>query len=582
MNIDAQFGGGGPSLHNTGTMNLNINGDVGTSIFNDAGTLNLNGGSVSIIQNNDLVQVNQSSLVAGIFENFATVDMLADLAFNFGIFNNNGSSVLNVSGNRQIFGANLTNLGTINFTITNNTTYDSLIVDSDIDISDSVVQIDSSFSGPAGSSYDWDILTSNTNLITNGGTIINIPTSTAFEIWSENIINNTILRLSYINNSTPIPTPSLIPEPGVDAAIADVLAVMKANITNSGQAELIAAVDTVTTQDLYNYLLNNMQPNTNNSSSSTTLAMQNIGFGKVETRIASNGSSKKQTAGISTGDITHNTAMWLSGLGSLAKQQAHDDNQGYRAKVLGGMLGIDRKTNNDDIYGIAFGISNANVYGISNSTFNTRILAYNLMLYGANNFKRDLFAEWIASGVINKNYGTRVFGVNGIDLSTNASYHGALGGVRINFGKKFEFDEIFNISQVNRIQYVLVHQPSYNEGGSVAALHVATKENQSILTLGTGFRIDTANNNSWESGNRELRAMVTYDAISPDQATTANFVVGSNSFIMTSSPARWALKLGADYGVALYKKLILQLSYDYEARSGYYDNFGEVKLRYIF
>jgi uncharacterized protein with beta-barrel porin domain len=581
MNVDADFGGGGPSLHNTGTLNLNSGGSVQTTIFNDAGTTFCNGGSSGGLQNFDTVQINQPlTFTNNDLQNYAILNMNNNVVDSFIV--NNGGGTINVSGNRSIVNGGLTSIGIMNFTITNSTTNDSLTTDLDIDISDSTVEITSSFSGPAGSSYDWDILTSNTTLITNGGTLINIPTSTAFEIWSQDIISNAILRVSYINNNTPAPPPSVTPEPGIDAEIAAVLAAMKANITNSGQAELIAAVDGVTTQSLYNYLLSNLQPSTNNSASNTTLAMQNIGFSKIEARVASTGKQKKQTVGIASGDITKNTAVWLAGLGSLSKQNPHNENQGYRARVLGGMLGFDSRTRREDVYGIAFGVSNANVYGIENSTFTTRILAYNLMIYGANNFKNNFFAEWLASGVTTKNSGVRVFGVNGIDLSTNASYRSALGGIRVNFGKEFKFDEIFNLSQVNRIQYVLVHQPDYNEGGSVAALHVATKENQSILTLGTGFRFDMIKNDSWSNGNRELRAMVTYDAISPDQATTANFIVGSNSFIMTSSPARWALQLGADYGFMLYKKLNLQLSYDFEVRSNYYDNFGEVKLRYVF
>lgn len=600
MNVKALLGGGGPSVHNqdpSAVLSVNSGGTIETTVFNDDGILNLNGGAVGGIQNFATVEIIAPSFItnAGFSNSSGTVHMNSDLDLASNTFTNN--NVVNVSGANQITNGNLISDGILNFTITNATVNDSLSVDGDIDISGGTVAITSGFSGAGGSSFNWDILSSATNLITDGGTVINIPADTAFEQWSSQIIANTILRLFYINSAA-----SVTPLPGVATEIADVLATMQANVTNAGQTELLAAVNSVTTQDLYNYLLSNLEPDTNNSSSSVTLAMQNIGFDKIESRVAGTGhktrlqgnrkkrnhskkSARKRatnSSGIASGDLTPNTAMWLSGFGSLSKQHAKGDNQGYRAKILGGMLGIDTRAKNDDVYGIALGISNANVYGLENTTFNTRILGYNLMLYGANNLKRNFFAEWIVSGVINKNHGVRVFGVNGIDLSTSSSYHGALAGARFTLGKNFRLNNIFNLSQVNSIQYVLVHQPSYNEGGSVAALHVSTKENQSILTLGTGFRLGVFNYAPWREGNRELHAMVTYDVISPQQATTANFVVGSDSFIMTSSAVRLALKLGADYSFMLAKKLSLQFSYDYEVRSGYYDNFGEVKLRYVF
>lgn len=246
------------------------------------------------------------------------------------------------------------------------------------------------------------------------------------------------------------------------------------------------------------------------------------------------------------------------------------------------MLGFDTRTVNNNVYGIAFGVSNANLYALVNTTNKTRILGYNLMLYGANNFKNNWFAEWIASGVINKNYGIRVFGINGTDLSTQASYRGALGGARMSVGQRVQLNSIFDLSQVFTMQYVLVHQSSYDETGSVAALHVSTRNNSSIFTVGTGFRLGIFNDLPWLMGSRELRAMFTYDAITPQQTTTATFIVGSNNFDMTSSPERFAVRLGADCGFELSQHFNIQLSYDYELRSGYYNNFGEVKLRYVF
>ena len=124
---------------------------------------------------------------------------------------------------------------------------DSLIFSTDF--------LTSSFTGSPGSDYQWDIINA-TDLIYDGGTIVDIPASTANETWSYDFINDNILRLFLVNNA---PSPSsFTPLPGVDTQIANVLSVMQANVTNSGQQALLDAYDSVTTQDQYNYLLNNI------------------------------------------------------------------------------------------------------------------------------------------------------------------------------------------------------------------------------------------------------------------------------------------------------------------------------------
>lgn len=69
-----------------------------------------------------------------------------------------------------------------------------------------------------------------------------------------------------------------------------------------------------------------------------------------------------------------------------------------------------------------------------------------------------------------------------------------------------------------------------------------------ILTFGVGSRISSNNKDRWLANSRELRAMVTYDAITTNNLTTANFIVGGSDFTISNSAARWALQLGASHG----------------------------------
>ena len=586
MKVDSILNGPGTITNTNGaTLEFALNAVVSNLTNNNVGgIMNITGSGSGAINNAGTLNVINQLDATGDIDNSGLINM--SNIINMPGFTLTNTGTIDVHGEQILDAANFISSGIQNYTITNNIVADKIAATCPINLSNGTVNVTSSFFGPNGSAFTWDILTGS-SITTNGGTIINIPASGGLGTWNRQIIGGNILRISYTRGGSD----SFSSPPGVPTEIANVLMQMSSNVTNSGQFALLTAVNTTNSQQQYNYILENLEPNT--TTSSVTIAMQNIGFKKIEVRVARvkeyNENNKhdeinknEAETGIASGDITHNTAMWLSGFGSLSKQRTDGDNQGYRAKILGGMLGFDFRAQNDDVYGVALGVSNANVYALVNTTNNTRILGYNLMAYGANNLSCNYFAEWIVSGVINKNYGVRVFGVNGVDLSTAASYRGSLGGARINFGKNVNLNPILQLSPVVMAQYVLLHQPSYDEYNSVAALHVSTANNQSILTLGAGLRMGIFNNYAWLYGARELSAMVTYDVLSPQQVTTANFVVGSNAFTMTSSPARLALKIGADCGFTIYNKLNLQFGYNYELRSGYYDNFGEIKLRCLF
>lgn len=130
------------------------------------------------------------------------------------------------------------------------------------------------------------------------------------------------------------------------------------------------------------YFLDSLVPN--NNAYATNVALQNTIFDKV-TQCVSVARSKNQNepiTGYATGDLDPNTDIWIAGFGRLAKQEQVDMNVGYRSKALGFLIGIDRKYTDDDIYGLAVGVANNNVFESSNSNYATQIFNINAMLYG--------------------------------------------------------------------------------------------------------------------------------------------------------------------------------------------------------
>ncbi len=273
--------------------------------------------------------------------------------------------------------------------------------------------------------------------------------------------------------------------------------------------------------------------------------------------------------------------MWVASVGNLSRQMINSENGGYRARGVGTLFGVDHLTNNNEIFGVGVSVFNNNVEQSANSKYITRVLTVNFMAYGTGTYTKGTFVEWLLAAGLNKNQSRRPFGVVGADLSASGSYRSSQYVGRVNFGSNYEFGSNYTLSQLNQAQYMLMHQDAYSEDYSLAALNISSKTNSSLATLGTGFRLMRNTNDPWLYGACSVRGLISYDVLSPSQAITASFVVGSNDFVITSSPSRLALNFGADYGLKIFRKLQLQLTANCELRSKYYDVMGTLQLLYI-
>lgn len=370
----------------------------------------------------------------------------------------------------------------------------------------------------------------------------------------------------------------------INTAIYNVVLAMSQHITNAGQQTLISALSNASSQVQFNSWLQQLMPN--NNATTPSVFLQDKIFRKVERRIASlDDSIPGLQTGITAGDLIPGTSMWMSGFGSIARLAPNfwGENLGYISKSYGSIVGFDTTIGRRNTFGLGLGLSRTIVFEFSNPHFNTNIVGYHAVMYGKNLQSCDRFLEWLLTGALTDNKGSRQVVINNVVMSTTSSYRGGQGAARINYGKEFNCADYFSLAPVGSLQYVLAYQPNYAEAISPAALNVQPRNYQSVLTLGAGARLSFPYDDWWLLGVRELRAGLTYDAISSNNNVTANFVVGSPNFILTNAPpARLAFKTGIDFGLSLAECLHLVLSYDYEVRHGYYDQSANAKLKLIF
>lgn len=529
----------------------------------------VNNGIINIVSGGKLDKTSISGNGKIIINPEIVINIASDLNMAGQSWINRGTT--NVYGNRTITADAYAAPGIQNFTITNQDVYSSITTNAAIDLSGGIVNITSVFNGCPNKNYRWDIITG-AAITTDGNTIINIPESSYFREW-KSTISDTTLNVEYIQTSFTSETPTKY------ANIASALDQIMVNGNETYKTAITQTLASCSCHEEYLAALDKLQPNLNVQASHVTV--QNATLNKAEMRAAGLRDASPHIPGIAYGDIYSDTALWLAGFGSVANQKQTNSISGYRASAAGGLLGLDRKCKNGSIYGFALGYSNSNVDGALSTDLNTRIIGYHLLGYGTNDININNFYEWLATGIINTNNGSRQININNTNWNVTSSYNTEQAGFRFNLGQYIDFDG-WRFSQIETVRYTLLYQPDYDEVGSPAALHMQSKNYNSILTFGIGYRLAWTGHDAWAIGSRELRALATYDVITADNITTANFIAGGSDFTISNDASRLALQLGADYAFTFYDKLQLQLSYDLEIRNQYSDNSVELRFRYLF
>lgn len=606
---------GAGTVNNSNALNIQANITAASNITNSAGTTTisagrtlinsatfaLTGGTISIgsgsvLQNNSIMSLAASTSGAGIINNTATGALTISAGSNIATaITNAGTTTASGAGTTS---NSFTNTGSLLLPVGSNLTVGSFVGNSGANDATFNIQGENSqgkLSSPAGinltntnivvsapaniTSGSWTIVEAGAGLLTPSLTPPTLPPSSGFfTIWSYDYSANTFLNVSVINK-----TISSVASGPVNEAIAAALDGMQNS--NPGQNILLGAVFSSTSEAQLDSYLQQLMPAMN--ASAPNIATQNTIFEKVQTRLASlnNGLTtlSTQMSGITAGDINPTTALWVSGFGSLAKQNQNGENFGYKSKSFGSVAGIDTLLSNGGIFGFGIGLSKTIVDELSNANSVSSVIGYHGLMYGSHCLPCEKFVEWLITGAYTTTQGSRQININNVIMSTGAVYQGGQGAFRLNYGINIDFDDYFTLAPVSTLQYVGLYQPSYTENYSPAALEINPSHYQQVLTAGAGMRLSFPYDEWWLLGTREIRVLGTYDIVSTTNNITSSFVVGSPDFTLVSSPsARFALKAGIDFSVAIMQQLYLTISYDYELRSKYYDNSGTIKLKFLF
>ncbi len=366
--------------------------------------------------------------------------------------------------------------------------------------------------------------------------------------------------------------------------IGPIITAMSLDPLNQSQFILVNALGNALTQDELDTYVNELIPDLN--SSVINVRKQDAVFRQVGHRISAlrDNLSQNEITGFVAGDLDINKAFWIGPFGSFANQAPHDNNFGYRAYSGGIVLGIDVEINERNLIGIAGARSTTTVQTKISPGVQSRNVGYHLLLYGNHLLgkNQDNYLEWIASGATNSNSGSRVILITGNVFSTNSSFDAYQGGLQLNYGKSYKYNNCLNLIPYGSIDYNFIHSsPYYETTSSPAALYVDNGFNN-VLTLGLGTKAGIKNNVSWLHGRTTLGARVGYDVISSDEVTTSNFVSGSAPFTFITVPSRLSLSLDADCTFNMDQGTQLQFIYELQIRHGYIANAITAKFKFPF
>lgn len=553
-----------------GVLNIGSTANISNAITNNANaTANLSGVIASLINagNSNIVG---NTIVNGNITNTGTINLNNTMSGQ--TFTNNG--IVNVRGTQQINVNTLLSPGVLNFTINNAGNYDSITGPNIIDLTNGgVVNVTSNFLGEPNVLYTWSIMSAPTINI-DDSTVVNIN-PTLIKMWQTDN-SDTDLCIQYAR----LPF-AIVAQGDMHAKIAVTMDNLPVVNGTHLHAPLLHAVANIAEQSEYENALRQLIPNMSGNARPVTI--QNATFTKIETRLTTvRNTIPHVPAGASFGDEYNNTAFWGGAFGTLAHQLPYSKSVGFNAKGMGSIIGIDKFNDTGDIYGLAFAVSNSNIYEHAPLTSITRTLGFHLIAYGSKDLNSEAyFLEWLITGITNKNKGNRYVMITGNDFSVNSSYRTAQGGIRLNFGQT-TFNDTWQFSLIETISYSIFYQPPYNENNSPAALHVEPRKYSNYLTVGGGIRLAMVEDISWLRGAKELRFIGTYDAIASTQATTASFLNSVSDFTITNNAGRWGFQAGVNYTFTFFECMQLQLSYDFELRTKYTDNSAEIKLRVLF
>ena len=336
-----------------------------------------------------------------------------------------------------------------------------------------------------------------------------------------------------------------------------------------------------------------LAPVANNSGLQSSLNASNLALGTIGGRISdvrgAGGSilalndNSSNTTGLSAGESTLDTALWIKAVGSTATQDKVGQYDGYDANTYGIVTGFDKTLKDGTILGFALAYSDTNTdqsdfrSGDSSDTNSIQVTAYASKEFG------NLYVDGMLSYAKHSTDATRTANSGKLTADIDANQYSA----KIESGYRFVLEGDTTLTPFASIEYGTLDQKSYTEKGTTYQNDALKVDDVSINrgTAGLGAKLTT----NVKVGNTKLVPefkLAAYNSFGDDSADIkAQYVGGGNKFITPGQELNQTIyNIGAGVKTAISESstLILNVDHDRSGDGDFTGYSGSVSYRYSF
>ena len=296
---------------------------------------------------------------------------------------------------------------------------------------------------------------------------------------------------------------------------------------------------------------------------------------------------RKKQAGFGYGDVAPlDNGAWIQVLGDEVRQHERHSVPGYKAQVLGLVIGRDFSASDQFTFGFAVGYEHAKVMERNSGGSVLEIDRFQGSVYGSHHFEHSSFYfNWIVTVAENDYDGHRHIvvppfaGLPFVRIA-NADFDA------------FEFDAYLeagyvwqkrNFRAIPKIlfNYAYLNPESYFEQDAFGLDLFVQYDNMHVLPLGAGFKLDYKNEFTNVLVVPEAHAYVFYNIVNDKEMASALFTAGGFPFLSQgATPPPWSLELGLGLNVHSFTNTLISLHYDYVTKADYHRHQAFIKVRH--
>lgn len=274
---------------------------------------------------------------------------------------------------------------------------------------------------------------------------------------------------------------------------------------------------------------------------------------------------------------------WMKIVGGTIDQKDRHGVMGYKGKMAGIVLGMDASLPHSSLLGVTVSYGHADLSHHASSA-KTRSHTYQLGVYGAFEFCKRWYAQWVAEMAYDRYGVARQVQVGDLYLHPRGRFHGMQWGVQGELGYDWQ-EGALHVIPLCSLWYTHWHGSTYTEKNAGNAGQTLSARDADALRGGVGVRVAYYCPARCKQGivfQPEVRVDVLRDFVNDTLAVTARWI-GEGTFFVAEGARPSAVTTHLGTGFSLWSaavNYVVSFQVDVWGRQDYTARTGFIRLRY--